>query len=400
MGIHFQDIKSQFQLDPAVTYLNHGSFGACPLQIFENYQYWQKLLEQQPVKFMTETGPAQIEISKKALADFITCDKDDLVFTPNPTYAINIIAKSLKLNPGDEILSTDQEYGAMDKTWNYYCKHSGAIYKRFHISLPVSNHDEFADKLLSQVTSQTKVIFISHITSPTALIFPVEKICQKAREMGIITIVDGAHAPGHIPVDITKMNPDVYTGACHKWMLTPKGSSFLYVKRTLQSTIDPLVISWGYDSDHPGKSQFLDYHTQQGTRDYSAFLTIPAAIEFRQKFNWNEVSMQCRKLVKQSLPIFSELLGSPPLSPTNDEWLGQMFSLRIHTKDSVLLKSKLLDNFNIEVPVMSYHGNNYIRISIQGYNDQSDLDNLVSAIEKLTVSGDLTVGDHKDHYIV
>jgi len=220
-------MKSLFLLNKDITFLNHGSFGACPKPIFEDYQKWQLLLEKNPVQFIQKTGAAYLKSSKLSLAKYIGCDVDDFFFTPNPTVAINTVMRSLKLNPGDEILSTNHEYGAMDRTWHFYCKKTGVKYIQSQINLPILSKEQLLNEFWRGYTSNTKVIFINHISSATALIFPVKEICDKARELGLITIIDGAHVPGHIELNISELNPDFYTGTTHKWMLTPKGSSFL-----------------------------------------------------------------------------------------------------------------------------------------------------------------------------
>jgi isopenicillin-N epimerase len=271
-----ENLKSQFLLNPEIAFFNFGSFGACPKPIFEDYQKWQRELEYEPVQFITVNGPNYLKASRQALAQYIHCNADDLVFTPNPSYAVNIIAKGLKLEAGDEVLSTNLEYGALDRTWNFYCKKSGAVFVRQPISLPLVSKDQFIEEFFKGAGPKTKAIFISQITSTTGLIFPVKEICALAKQKGLFTIVDGAHVPGHIPLDLSQLEADVYTGACHKWMMTPKGSSFLYIKKEFQP-FDPLVVSWGYDSAAPSHSRFLDYHQMQGTRDYSAFAVYAGA---------------------------------------------------------------------------------------------------------------------------
>ena len=266
------EIKDAFLLDPKITFLNHGSFGACPRPVFEAYQAWQYILERQPVAFLGRRAGEFLAEARRSLANYLNVAADDLVYFPNPTTAINMVARSLALEPGDEILTTDHEYGAMDRTWNYVCQRRGAHYIHQPIPLPVLDQDQFVEQFWSGVTGKTRVIFISHITSPTGLIFPVEAICARARQAGILCIVDGAHAPGQIPLDLKAIGADIYTGACHKWLLAPKGAAFLYATRESQQWLDPLVVSWGYESEYPSESQYIDYHEWQGTRDLSAYL--------------------------------------------------------------------------------------------------------------------------------
>lgn len=382
-------IKSQFYLDPEITFLNHGSFGACPKPIFENYQYWQSELEKQPVRFLQKELPGYLKTSKKALAEYIHCAPEDFFFTPNPTTAINTVMRSIKLQPSDEILTTNHEYGAMDRTWNYYARQSGAKYMRQNISLPIVSKEQILEQFWSGYTPKTKVVFLNQISSATALIFPVKEICEKARALGLITIIDGAHVPGHIDLNIAELNPDYYTGTLHKWMLAPKGCSFLYVRKELQDSLDPLVVSWGYDSVAPGASRFLDYHEQQGTRDIAAFLTAPAAIQFLQKNNWSEQSQKCKQMILDVYADFCALLGSEPICPVTSEFLGQMCSIPIKTQKPFELKEILYNQYKIEIPVMQIDHGIFLRISLNTYNDKRDLEILKHALIQIQATTDL-----------
>jgi isopenicillin-N epimerase len=380
-------LQSQFLLNPAITYLNFGSFGACPRTIFVDYQRLQRELEFEPVQFITVNGLNYLQQSRQALSAYIHCDAGDIVYTTNPSYAINIIAKSFPLSPGDEILSTNLEYGACDRTWNYYCKKAGAKYVRQPITLPIAGREAFIEDFFKGLTPHTKAIFISHITSATALVLPVKEICDLAKQKGLITIVDGAHAPGHIPVDLSGLRADIYAGAPHKWMMTPKGCSFLYVRKELQPLFDPLLISWGYESASPSASRFLDYHQGQGTRDFSAFLTVPAAIRFLKEHQWETVAQACRRLVQQNALRFCDLMGAEPISPISDEFLGQMFSIPIYTPQPEKLQRHLFDHYSIEVPVTTQDNRNFIRYSINAYNSQEDLDKLYAALQEIAPNG-------------
>ena len=387
--IDFEKLRSQFLVNPQITYLNFGSFGACPKPVFDDYQQWQRLLESEPCQFIAVNGIEYLKTSRQALASFVNCHADDVVYVTNPTYAINIIAKSLKLGEGDEILSTNLEYGALDRTWNYYCNKSKARYVRQQIELPVLSKEAFIDQFWKGYSSKTKAIFISQITSSTALIFPVKEICEMAKERGLLTIVDGAHVPGHIPLNLAELKADIYTGACHKWMMAPKGCSFLYVKRELQHLFDPLTISWGYESAAPSGSQFLDYHQMQGTRDFSAFLAVPAAIEFMKENDWQQVAKSCRELARANYLKFCELLGSAPLCPLTDEFLGQMCSIPIKTDQPEKLQRYLFEKYKIEVPVPRQEKSVFLRFSIQVFNTQSDLDKLYAALKEIMLETDL-----------
>ena len=382
-------MKSQFLLDPEITFLNHGSFGACPKTIFENYQYLQLELENEPVQFIQKKANQYLKVAKDALAKYIGCFSEDFFFVQNPTVAINTVLRSLELNEGDEILSTNHEYGAMDRTWNFFCKKTGSKYIRQNISLPIVSKEHLLEEFWRGYTSKTKIIFISQISSATALIFPVKEICDKARTLGLITIIDGAHVPGHINIDIKELNPDFYTGALHKWMLAPKGSSFLYVSKIFQNSIDPLVVSWGYESEAPSESIFLDYHEYQGTRDISAFLTTPTVIQFLEDNNWNEKAAQCKKLILDNYKNFCDLLNSKPICPVTSEFLGQMCSIPIKTDRPLELKEILFNKYKIEIPITKIESGMFLRIALNAYNSQNDLDILYAAIVDIKSTTDL-----------
>ncbi|QBN18683.1 aminotransferase class V-fold PLP-dependent enzyme [Flavobacterium nackdongense] len=382
-------MKSQFNLDPKITFLNHGSFGACSKPIFQEYQRLQLELENEPVHFIQKKQAAYLKIAKERLAKFIGCNANDFFFTPNPTFAINTIMRSLDLKEGDEILSTNHEYGAMDRTWNFYCKKSGAKYIRQSIALPVVSKEQILEEFWSGYTSKTKIVFLNQISSCTALIFPVKEICDKARELGLITIIDGAHVPGQMDLNLTELNPDFYTGTLHKWMLAPKGSSFLYVKQRFQEMLDPLVVGWGYESVSPGESQFLDYQEYQGTRDISAFLCTPKVIDFLEENDWQTVAKKCKQLVFDNYQRFCDVLNTQPICPITEEFLVQMASIPIKTSNPAELKELLFNKYKIEIPVMPLNGNYFLRYSINGYNSQEDLDILYKALQDIIATTNL-----------
>lgn len=375
-----ENYKDLFLLDQSYTFLNFGSFGACPKPVFEKYQELQLQLERKPVQFIVKDGMELLKEARNKLSNFVGCHMDDIVYVTNPSYAVNTIAKSFPLNAGDEILTTNLEYGACDRTWNYYCRKAGAKYVQQKINLPIESKESFITDFWKGCTDKTKAIFISHITSATGIILPVKEICDEAKKRGLITIVDGAHAPAQVDLNITELAADIYVGACHKWMMAPKGASFLYVSKEHQYWVDPLVISWGYESDFPSHSQFLDYHQTTGTRDFSAFLTVPYCIDFMNKNNWKDVIRNCQNMVLENAQRFCDLVSSVPISPLNKEFIGQLFSIPIKCNDPRALHDLLFDKYKIEIPVPVEGENVYLRYSIQAFNSLSDLDRLEEAI--------------------
>lgn len=376
-------LKSEFLLDPNVVFLNHGSFGACPKRVFDDYQRWQLELERQPVEFLGRRVTTLLAEARAKLAEYVGAATDEVVYFPNPTTAINMVARSLNLKPGDEILTTEHEYGAMDRTWRFVCNKTGARYLHRPIRLPVTSHEEFVEAFWAGTTERTRAIFISHITSPTALIFPVQEICRRAREAGLLSVVDGAHAPGQIPLNLAELGADLYTGACHKWLCGPKGSAFLYARREVQAWLEPLVVSWGWESETPSGSQFVDHHEWQGTRDVAAFLATPAAIQFQAEHDWGAVRAECHGLASETRRRINDLTGLAPICPDSRDWFSQMAAIRLPPVDVNALKERLYNDYRVEVPLFKWNDQPFMRVSFQGYNSRTDADALVDALKHL-----------------
>lgn len=377
------NLRRLFMFDPDVTFLNHGSFGAVPRSVFREYQSWQRELERQPVEFLGRRFTQLMLDARLSLADYIHTLPTDVVFTPNVTVSINIVARSLGLAEGDEVLSTDHEYGACDRTWRFLSRERGFRYNQQPIPLPIRSENEFINSLWKGVTPKTKVIFLSQITSPTATIFPVAAVCARARREGILTVIDGAHAPGQIPLNMDSIGADFYGGNLHKWLCAPKGAGFLYARSSVQHLLKPLIVSWGYESENPSNSQFVDYHEWTGTRDIAAYLAVSAAIKFQADHNWDSVRGDCHSLAREAQQRISKLTGLAPLH-ANESYFGQFVSIPLPDKFSpALLKEELYSRYKVEVPIIAWNGRKLIRVSVQGYNTRRDIDKLLSAMEHL-----------------
>ncbi len=382
-------LKDQFLLDPQVIFLNHGSFGACPRPVFDTYQAWQKKLELQPVQFLGVELNDLLLQSRQELGNYIHAAPADIVYIPNATHGVNIIARSLRLEPGDEILSTNHEYGACNFIWEFICQKTGAIYCPQSIELPVTSSDEIVEQLWHGVTPRTKVIFISHITSPTSLTMPVQAICQRARSNGIITIIDGAHAPGQLPLDLSKLQPDFYTGNCHKWMLSPKGAGFLYARPDVQYLVEPLIVSWGYDSglSDTRESRFIDYLQWTGTRDPAAALSVPAALEFMRINHWEDVQVRCHQLLRTTIERMSAITSLTAPYPFDSNFYHQMGTIPLPLiRDLKEFKCRLYTDYKIEIPCIDWNNQHFLRLSVQGYNSEDDLEQLLMAMSELLPS--------------
>lgn len=379
----YKMLRKYFLLDPTVTFLNHGSFGATPKPVFRAYQRWQRELERQPVEFLGRRYAGLMAEARRALADFLNVSAEDVVYVTNVTVAINIVARSLRLGPGDEVLATNHEYGACDRAWRFASRKQSFTYINRPIPIPLTTPDAFVEHFWKGVNSQTRVIFLSHITSPTATILPVAEICRRARRHGILTVVDGAHAPGQIPLDLQAVGADFYGANLHKWLCAPKGAGFLYARPEVQGLLEPLIVSWGYEAEFPGPSRFVDYHEYQGTRDIAAFLAVPEAIRFQQTHDWDTARRACHVLACQVEADTCALTGQPSIY-LGDDWFSQMVSMRLPDDvDLDVLKTRLYDEFRIEVPLIAWNGLKLLRVSIQAYNSIRDVKHLLRALRRL-----------------
>ncbi len=380
-------LARHFLLDPRVTFLNHGSYGACPRPVFATYRRWQRRLEAQPVAFMDPHHlAARFADVRRSLASEVGADPDDLVWVTNATAGLNAVARSLDLKPGDEVLTTDHEYAALEKTWAFVAARTGAIVRRVEVPLPLVSEEAFTDAVLAGVTARTRVLFLSHVTSPTALVFPLAKVIAAARERGVLTVIDGAHGPGLVPLDLDALGADFYVGNCHKWLMAPKGAGFLHARRDRQFLLAPAVISHGWTeaggSPGPfGQSAFLDAFGFQGTRDPAAWLAVPAALRFRDDHDWASVAKQCRNLASETARVIQGITGIPPLA-ASDFCAPQMMAIPIPERDPVALHDWLLRVHGIEVPVIRWRGRTIVRLSVQGYNDAGDTGRLVAALRE------------------
>lgn len=369
-------LRDQFLLDPEIIFLNHGSFGACPIPVFDEYQRWQRELERQPVKMLGREVRGLLREAMKPLAAWLNAEPADCVFVPNATTGVNIVARSLKLNDGDEVLTTNHEYGACNYTWEDVCEQAGARYVQQAIPLPVCPPGEFIERVWAGVNPRTRVLFLSHITSPTALVFPLAELVARARTAGIVTVIDGAHVPGQIPLDLTALDADFYTGNFHKWLCAPKSSAFLYARKEQQAGLIPNIISWGWP-----ETDFSLRQETQATRDPASYLATPAALAFQQEHDWESVRAACHELAVRAGRALAEVSGCAPLTP-DGSWLGQMAAaeLPVQPEQASAIKTRLYDVHRIEIPIVVWQGRVFIRVSFQGYNTAAELEILCAAL--------------------
>ena len=355
--------RDLFLLDPDVVYLNHGAFGACPRPVFDTYQRWQRELEREPVELFDRRLPAELAGVREALGAYVGAPADDLALVLNATAGMNAVVRSLPLAAGDEILTTEHEYGAIELLLAFVAEHTGARVVR------AAGVD--ADAIWAAATPRTRVLVASHVTSPTALVLPVEELCRRAREADVLSVIDGAHGPGQVPLELERLGADFYAGNCHKWLCAPKGAGFLYARPERQALIEPLVAGWGH-----GSSPFALAHDWESTRDPAAYLAVPAAIAFVREHGQGKA---CRDVLRRGSALLTEA-GFEPLGP---EQPLQMAAFRLPACDPEAVQRRLFEEFRIEVPVRTWNGGQLLRVSIAPYNEPSDVDALAAALARV-----------------
>ena len=385
-----------FPLDPEITFLNHGSFGCCPLAVLQYQQELRLRLERQPVQFLLRELESLLDEARNSLSAFVGARADDLVFVNNATTGVNTVLRSLEFKPGDELLVSNHGYNACRNALQFVAEKNGAKVVVVEFPFPLESPDEITKAVLEKVTDKTRLLLIDHITSPTGLVLPIEGIIDQLNQRGIDTMVDGAHAPGMIPLNLNKLGAAYYSGNCHKWICAPKGSGFLHVREDLQEAIRPLTISHGANSPRTDRSRFQLEFGWMGTSDPTAMLSVPTAIEYMRSLlpgGWVEIMERNRKLAlaarKEICLTFNQPLPSP------DCMIGSLASIQLQDSketDSVLARNQstkwqneLIARCKVEVPIVPWpaHPKRLVRISAQVYNFMAQYELLAEGLKEL-----------------
>ncbi|HSF07734.1 MAG TPA: aminotransferase class V-fold PLP-dependent enzyme [Methylomirabilota bacterium] len=379
-------------LDPGVAFLNHGSFGACPRPVLEAQQHLREELERSPVRFLARELEGRLAAARAALGAFVGADPDDLVFVPNATTAVNTVLRSLALRAGDELVTTDHTYNACRNALDFVADRADARVSVVRLPLPVPGEAHVIETVLAAVTPRCRLALLDHVTSPTGIVLPIERLVPALAERGVDTLVDGAHGPGMLDLDLRRLGAAYYAGNCHKWLCAPKGAAFLHVRRDRQASVRPLVLSHGANSPRTDLSRFRLEFDWTGTGDPTAYLTVPEAIRTiaeTQPGGWPAVMARNRTLARQARGVLLEALGTPP--PCPDTMLGALAAVplpdcpRPHPPTRDALQISLMERFAIEVPVISWPASpkRLLRVSCHIYNRLEEYERLGQALRSL-----------------
>lgn len=387
-------MKEHWLLERDIIFLNHGSFGATPIPVLRKQDEFRARLEAEPVRFMVRELEGLLDQGRDVLADFIGADPAGLAFVPNATSGVNAVLRSLDLDKHDELLVTDQEYNACRNALDYVAQLAGAKVIVVDVPFPISSSDEVVSRILDRVTDRTRLLLVDHVTSPTALINPVERLVAEMTARGIDTLIDGAHVAGMLPLNVRAIGSAYYTGNLHKWVCAPKGAAFLYVRENRRASVRPLVISHGANSMRTDRSRYHLEFDWPGTFDPTAWLAIPEAIRFLPTLvdgGWPEIMRRNHALALRARDILIGVLGIG--KPAPDEMLGSMAAVPLPDGNASeapslygdALQDELLERFKIEVPIAPWPNapHRVLRVSAQVYNQEHEYEQLARALQEL-----------------
>jgi isopenicillin-N epimerase len=380
-------------LDPAVTFLNHGSYGACPTEVLQHQAALRAEMEAEPVRFLGRELDDRLDAARAAFAAFVGADPDDLAFVTNATSGVNAVLRSRDFASGEELLTTDHAYNACKNALEFVARRTGARVVIAPLPFPVASPDDVVAAVMAHVTPRTRLALLDHITSPTALILPIERLIAELDRSGIDTLIDGAHAPGMVPLDLRALGATYYSGNCHKWLCAPKGSAFLWVRRDRHADVRPLTISHGANATRTSRPRFRLEFDWTGTSDPTAWLTVPTAIDYLGRLmpgGWAALMARNHALALEARRLLCASAGTAP--PCPDTMVGSLASVMLPDgamtepawRERDPLQHRLFDGGGFEVPIMSWPAapRRLIRISAQVYNDRADFARLAEALAK------------------
>lgn len=378
----WRDLADQWSFRPGTVYLNHGSFGPAPKPVRDTQLHWQRQLYEQPMDFFVRQLPLVWADSRQQLATFVGADDEDIIFVENATAAMNLVAQAVQLQPGDEVVLTDHEYGAVRRIWQRRAAQCHATVREVSLPVPFRDRTATADAFVEAVAPPTRVVVLSHVTSPTAVVLPVAEILNRLRKRDIVTVIDGPHALAQVPVNVQQLGCDFYTASCHKWLSAPFGSGMLYVSKRWQSHVRPLFLSWGLLPPDEPERWWQEFYWL-GTRDPSAYLAVPSAIAFLEQVGWAAFRQRTHYLANYARNRLLDQFHVEPLVPDSPAWYGSMAHVPIPACNPREIQDRLWQEFGIEVPFVSWKNHTYIRVSCHLYTMTSHLDYLADALRKI-----------------
>jgi isopenicillin-N epimerase len=395
-GCDHTQARSAMLLDPAVTNLNTGSFGPLPRVVFDRVTQLRRRLAEEPMDFLLREMPGHLWHARESLAEFVGADPRRLIFTANVTASINIIASSLILATPGEILLTDHEYGAMHWCWERAAQRLGLTIRTFPLPILARAPDEIVEAARAAMSPKTRLFFFSHILSPTGLVLPAKELCAEARRRGILCVVDGAHAPAMAPLALDDIAADFYGANCHKWLLAPTGSGFLYLGKGSEDRLQPLQVSWGWrperaqldQRDEAGSTPRIRHFEFEGTRDICPWLAVPTAINFQRGLGFEQICAHNERLVQCVRQRFAGVTALKLAIPTHPKLHGFLTAYRLPADvQAPVWRSALWERYRIEAPIVERPEGLLLRISTHFYNTEEEIDRIGCAVETLLKEG-------------
>ncbi|MBM3997921.1 MAG: aminotransferase class V-fold PLP-dependent enzyme [Planctomycetes bacterium] len=378
----WRDVADAWRIRPDTVYLNHGSFGPPPIEVSEAQDAWRARMREQPMDFFTRRfEPAWID-ARDSLARFLNDDPPNVALVENSTVGMNIVARSFPLEPGDEVLVNDHEYGAVLKIWRRACDERGAVVRVAQLPRHCDDPQDATRAIWSEAGERTRLVVVSHITSPTAITLPVTEICHEARARRIATCVDGPHAVAQLPLDMKALDCDFYTASCHKWLSAPLGSGFLRVAPRWHERVEPCQWSWGVLPPRKAEAWWEEF-LWTGTRDPSAYLAVPHAIGFLERIGLDAFRARSHELAQYARRRLVERFGTKPITADSPRWYSSMAHVPLPPGDARGLQRALWESHGIEVPIVEFAGERYVRVSCHLYNTMSHIDRLLDALGSL-----------------
>lgn len=386
------DLRGHWNLHPDVHFLNHGSFGACPAEVLEKQTIWRMRMEREPVKFLGREILGHLDEARGVLAEFVGADPGGLVFVPNATTGVNAVLRSMEFEAGDELVITNHGYNACNNVARYVTERAGAKVVVAQVPFPIESSEQALEAILASVTERTKLVLVDHITSPTALVLPVKRLVEELHARGVLVLIDGAHAPGMLDLNLADIDADYYTGNCHKWLCAPKGAAFLWARADRRDGLRPAVISHGANTVREGFTRMQDEFDWCGTDDPTAFLCVPEAIRFMGSLvpdGWDGVRRRNHELCIAGRRLLLAELGQE--APAPESMLGSIASVILGPGEQCAqrgafsvdpLQTRLFEEHHVEVPISTWPEapSRVMRISAQLYNEIGDMQALVAGL--------------------